>query len=110
MAQTNKFVGTLGAAGIALLALAGPASAGFFDRSEGGSIKDAPAAPEARQFAWSFNVGGYSDYVFRGISQTDEDPTIQGSIDFTYGLFYAGAWASGLDFTPAGNDANVEID
>ena len=34
-----------------------------------------------------------SDYVFRGISNTDGDPTIQGSFDFEHESgFYAGVW------------------
>ena len=78
----------------------------------------APApVDEGRKFAWSFNLAGTSDYVFRGISQTNNDPTIQGGLDFSYGILYAGAWASGLDFagsaTPVpgdGLDAQVEID
>jgi uncharacterized protein (TIGR02001 family) len=61
----------------------------------------------ADDFSWSASLTGTSDYVFRGISQTDEDPTIQGSITLSYGMFYAGAWASGLDF---GDDAQLEVD
>ncbi len=53
---------------------------------------------------------GTSDYVFRGVSQTDNDPTIQGSIDFAYGMFYAGAWGSGLDFGVDTPEAQLEID
>jgi uncharacterized protein (TIGR02001 family) len=69
----------------------------------------------ADDFSWSASLTGTSDYVFRGISQTDEDPTIQGSITLSYGMFYAGAWASGLDFgdppgAVLGEDAQIEID
>jgi len=39
-----------------------------------------------------------TDYVFRGISQTQENPAIQGEFDATYGIFYAGIWSSSLDF------------
>ncbi len=56
----------------------------------------APAAAENREFSWSMTVGGTSDYVFRGISFNNEDPAAQGSIDMTYGIFYAGAWASNI--------------
>lgn len=51
---------------------------------------------------YSFNLGITSDYIFRGISQTDRSFTGQGGLDVTYGKFYAGLWASGLDF---GQDA-----
>jgi uncharacterized protein (TIGR02001 family) len=61
----------------------------------------------ADEFAWSATATGTSDYVFRGISQTDNDPTIQGSLGATYGMFYAGIWASGVDF---GDDAEIEAD
>lgn len=48
-----------------------------------------------------------SDYRFRGISQTDEDATIQGGITLghTSGL-YAGTWGSGIDFA-GGTELNV---
>ncbi len=42
-------------------------------------------------------VGATSDYVFRGISLTNEDPAAQGSIDMSYGILYWGAWASNVD-------------
>ena len=56
----------------------------------------------------AFNIGVVSDYVFRGASQTNEDPALQGGIDATFaGGFYAGTWASMVDF---GDDTDAEID
>ena len=49
-----------------------------------------------------------SDYVFRGVSQTDSSPAIQASVDYEHDNgFFAGAWASNVDFD---DDANAEID
>lgn len=49
-----------------------------------------------------------SDYVFRGVSQTDSSPAIQASVDYEHeNGFFAGAWASNVDFN---DDANAEID
>ena len=31
-----------------------------------------------------------SDYRFRGFSQSDEGPALQGGVDFTSGAFYGG--------------------
>jgi len=70
------------------------------------------------EWAGSANVALTSDYVFRGVSQTDEDPAIQGGLDLGHdsGL-YIGAWASNVDFNeedstdPAADDAaNMELD
>lgn len=55
----------------------------------------------------AFNVGVVSDYVFRGVSQTDEEPAIQGGIDITAGSFYAGVWGSNVDFF---DDTDAEVD
>jgi uncharacterized protein (TIGR02001 family) len=69
------------------------------------------AALAEDKLTWSATATGTSDYVFRGISQTDNDPTIQGSLGVGYGLFYAGVWASGLDFAAAGfYDGEIEVD
>jgi len=110
MNACRKLVTVSGAVGFTLLALAGPAAA------DGEEQYGAPPPPvdEGRKFVYSFNLAGTSDYVFRGISQTDNDPTIQGGADVSYGILYLGTWASGLDFgdDPAvsGTDAQVEID
>ncbi|MDY6922651.1 MAG: TorF family putative porin [Pseudomonadota bacterium] len=63
------------------------------------------SAQDGPQIAW--NVGLFSDYVFRGFSQTDEEAAIQGGVDLTAGSFYAGAWASNVDF---GDDTEAEVD
>lgn len=56
----------------------------------------ARAADDAPELAWSMTVGGTSDYIFRGLSLNNEDPAAQGSFDISYGLFYAGVWASNV--------------
>ena len=51
-----------------------------------------------------------SDYDFRGITQTAQDPALQGSIDFaTDSGWYVGAWASNVDFGDE-LDVNYEVD
>jgi len=55
------------------------------------------------------NFGVMSDYVFRGYSQSAGDPVAQGGVDLTYKLFYAGVWASGIDFG-TGSGTSTEID
>ena len=55
----------------------------------------------------SFNAAITSDYVYRGISQTDEEPAIQLGVDATFGQAYVGAWASTVDF---GDDTQAELD
>lgn len=89
--------------------LAGTASA---DGMRRGSIKDAPVA-EKRRCTLSANVGLTTDYVFRGYSQTAEGAAVQGGFDATCGIFYAGVWASSLDWNNAPtnpNNASVEMD
>ena len=85
--------------------LAGPALAQ--------GLKDGPAMTPARALEWTANVAVTSDYVFRGFSQSAERPAVQGGIDVTYGLFYVGVWASGIDFGETGagrNIATAEVD
>jgi uncharacterized protein (TIGR02001 family) len=49
------------------------------------------------------NIAVVSDYLVRGVSQTDEKPALQGGVDLGVGSFYAGAWASNVDFSPFGD-------
>ncbi len=67
----------------------------------------AAGAASAQEPEVAFNIGVTSDYVFRGFTQTSEDPAIQGGVDVTLGSFYVGAWASKVDF---GDDTDGEID
>lgn len=54
------------------------------------------------------NVALSTDYVFRGITQTDNGPAISGGFDYEHESgFYAGTWASSVDF---GDDTTMEID
>ena len=57
----------------------------------------APAPAPAPEPDWTFtgNAGLYSQYVFRGISQTNEKPAVQGGFDLGHKSgFYVGTWAS----------------
>lgn len=54
----------------------------------------------------SANIGVTSNYVFRGFTQTNDDPAIQGGVDYTHASgFYAGAWASQVDMPRGGNNS-----
>jgi len=67
------------------------------------------AAPAlAQDLDLSFNVGAATDYVWRGVSQTDENPQLSAGVDTTlWSLGYAGAWISNVDF---GNGTDAEFD
>jgi uncharacterized protein (TIGR02001 family) len=59
----------------------------------------APAAPAepAPPYTFTFNLGLYSAYMFRGVDYTD-GPAIQGGADWAHSSgFYLGTWFSNLD-------------
>ncbi len=59
----------------------------------------------------AFNVGVQTEYVFRGVSQTDGHGSVFAGADATWGQLYAGTWTSNLDFKPFGDShTNEEID
>src|SRR5690606_29403731 len=65
----------------------------------------------------SANVALTSEYFFRGISQTDDAPALQGGLDYEVEIarpvsLYLGVWGSNVDFNePAGVDgATLELD
>ncbi len=68
----------------------------------------------ADDFAISGNIALTSDYRFRGISQSDEKPAIQGGFDLGFEPgFYLGTWGSSVDFGDAGNEGSygtLELD
>jgi uncharacterized protein (TIGR02001 family) len=65
-------------------------------------------AAMADELKLAYNIGVTSDYVFRGVSQTQEDPAVQGGVDATYGMGYAGVWASNVDF--GSKNPSTEVD
>ncbi len=45
------------------------------------------------------NVGVYSQYIFRGLTQTNKDPALQGGFDYSHKSgFYAGTWMSNISW------------
>jgi uncharacterized protein (TIGR02001 family) len=58
----------------------------------------ADAAP-ASDFTASYNVGLFSQYIFRGLTQTNNKPALQGGFDVSHksGL-YIGGWASNVSW------------
>lgn len=61
--------------------------------------------------AWSGEVGLVSDYVLRGVSQTDGGPALQAGAAYAAGALTAGAWASNVGFdTDADDDVDAELD
>src|SRR5678815_3374334 len=64
----------------------------------------APAEPKP-DYTITGNFGIYSQYVFRGLTQTDRKPAAQGGFDLaTPGGFYAGTWGSNISWL---HDAGV---
>lgn len=50
----------------------------------------------------SANVALTSDYVWRGVSQNQQDPALQGGFDYGHDAgFYAGVWGSNVNFGKA---------
>ncbi|MDR0634804.1 MAG: TorF family putative porin [Azoarcus sp.] len=74
----------------------------------------AQAEEEASPF--SANVSVVSDYAYRGISQTDEKPALQGGFDFKHGSgLYVGVWGSNISWlrdaeSDVSSGSSVEID
>ena len=69
------------------------------------------AAPSITYADVAFNVAAFSDYRYRGISQTRLKPALQGGVDYSNGPVYLGAWASNIKWIKDfGGDANIEID
>ena len=72
------------------------------------------AAADESPHTLTANVGLYSQYVFRGLTQSREEPAIQGGADYSHASgFYAGTWLSNVSWfsdTNAGNSNSLEWD
>lgn len=59
------------------------------------SQQAAPASPHTV----TGNVGVFSQYIFRGLTQTNRDPALQGGFDYAHSSgFYLGTWASNISW------------
>lgn len=86
----------------------GAGAAQAADYSRGGLAPLAPPPP-----AWDLLITAAvtSDYISRGVTQTDHSPAVQGSVELDVGIFYAGVWASNVDFgAPSGGTNHSEVD
>lgn len=74
------------------------------------AMAEEPASPHTL----SGNITLTSDYVFRGVSQTQNGPAIQGGFDYAHASgLYAGTWASNVAWVKEGgfkDDSSMEID
>jgi uncharacterized protein (TIGR02001 family) len=71
--------------------------------------QESPAPEESAGGDGGFDISAtaaiVSDYRYRGVSLSDRDPAVQGSVDVSYAGFYAGVWLSSVARTA---DTNVE--
>jgi uncharacterized protein (TIGR02001 family) len=72
---------------------------------------DAPATPE---HAFTGNVTLASEYIYRGIGQTNRKPALQGGFDYAHASgLYAGVWGSNISWLSdwgGGISSSVELD
>jgi uncharacterized protein (TIGR02001 family) len=59
------------------------------------------------KFDVAFGASIVSNYIFRGVTQSDDKAAFQAYAEASYGIFYAGLWGSTVDF---GDDNKGEID
>jgi uncharacterized protein (TIGR02001 family) len=57
-----------------------------------------PAQAQDKKLTLGGTAALTTDYIFRGVSNSDENPAVQASLDAGYGIFYAGIWGSNTDF------------
>lgn len=70
-----------------------------------GSLQTA-AAEDPNSF--SANIGVVSNYIWRGLTQTDNEAAVQGGLDYAHESgFYAGTWISNVNF---GESVEYDID
>ncbi|WP_142809436.1 TorF family putative porin [Tepidiphilus olei] len=72
--------------------------------------EESPQSP----YSLSFSLGATSDYVFRGVSQTQNEPAVQGGLEFAHASgIYIGLWGSNVAWVKDGgykDDNSLEVD
>lgn len=68
------------------------------------------STPAIAENTLSYNVGAVTDYRYRGISQSNLKPALQGGVDYAHGSgLYVGAWASTIKWLADGKDVELDI-
>jgi uncharacterized protein (TIGR02001 family) len=71
------------------------------------AVTSAMLLPSLASADVSATVAIFSDYTASGVTQNDDSPALQLSLDYAGDKFYAGTWASNID---SGDDADTEIE
>jgi uncharacterized protein (TIGR02001 family) len=83
----------------ALIAAAALASGATLAQTPAAPAAAAPPPAPAPDSTLTANVGLFSQYIFRGISQTAGQPAVQGGFDYAHtNGFYLGTWASNISW------------
>ncbi len=106
----NIAIKSLVGAGVLALALSGPALAADLPMKG----KAAPVAPATPDFDIAFGGGIASDYIFRGITQSNHGASASAYFEPHYKEFYIGIAGAGIDW-PSGsgyllNSPSAEVD
>ncbi len=76
-----------------------------------GTVLAQAAAPATPEFAVTGNFGITSDYRFRGLSQNNLDPAVQGGFDVAHSSgLYIGTWGSNVSAWAASSTGSLELD
>ena len=67
------------------------------------ALATGPAFAEERPHTLTGNLGLTSDYIIRGVTQTQHQPAVQGGVDYSHKRgVYLGAWASNVSWVSEG--------
>ncbi|MDQ7072479.1 MAG: TorF family putative porin [Gammaproteobacteria bacterium] len=59
----------------------------------------------------SANLNVTDNYIYRGVSNSDENPAIQGGLDYYNDAgIYAGIWSTTMDFQLGSDEPSYEFD
>lgn len=56
------------------------------------------ASAQANDWTLGGTAAFTTDYIFRGLTNSNNSPAVQASFDLGYGIFYAGIWGTNTDF------------
>lgn len=74
-----------------------------------GALAEDETGNDKNKFWFTTNIELVSDYVYRGVSNSDEKPALQGGADAGFGIYYAGIWASTVDEAFVATKSEIDI-